>query len=178
MLAGRPGEDAKGQKNPATGWRPMRCRHSGSWTASPSMQVCLRRGDPALRLRRPWSWQCRWTGMPSECRRFDQGSTVCVMTVQPSLEGGRPAAMAQLFLVAWPAAGALCDHIHPCRCEAGEAAHYGAAAAWRRCKLAAATAEPRSDCCTVASLCGVTRSCAPLKVPYGAAAALCGRVVD
>jgi len=109
---------------------------------------------------------------------FDQGSTVCVMTVQPPLEGGRPAAMAHLSLAAGPAAGALCDHIHPCRCEAGEAAHYGAAAAWRRCKLAAATAEPRSDCCTVASLCGVTRSCAPLKVPYGAAAALCGRVVD
>ena len=112
--------------------------------------------------------------MPS----FDQGSTVCVMTVQPPLEGGRPAAMAHLSLAAGPAAGALCDHIHPCRCEAGEAAHYGAAAAWRRCKLAAATAEPRSDCCTVASLCGITRSCAPLKVPYGAAAALCGRVVD
>lgn len=110
---------------------------------------------PAAGLRpRPWSWQCRWTGMPSECRRFDQGSTVCVMTVQPPLEGGRPAAMAHLFLAAGPAAGALCDHIHPCRCEAGEATHYGAAAAWRRCKLAAATAEPRSDCCTVASLCG------------------------
>ena len=30
----------------------------------------------------------------------------------------------------------------------GEAAHYGAAAAWRRRKLAAATDEPRSDCYT------------------------------
>ena len=108
---------------------------------------------------------------------FDQGSTVCVMTVRLPLARNRPTAMAHLCLSAGPAAGAPCDHIGPCRCEAGEAAHYGAAAAWRRSKLAAATDEPRSDCCTFPSFCGITCSWAPLKASYGAATALYARVV-
>ena len=121
-----------------------------------------------------WSSQSRWTWMPTD-PSFDQGSTVCVMTVRLPLARGSTGATAHLSLAAGPAAGAPCDHIGPCRCEAGEAAHYGAAAARRRSKLAAATDEPRSDCCTVPSLCGITRSWASLKASYGAATALYAR---
>ena len=51
--------------NPASVWRPLRSRQSGSWTKSPSVQVRLRIGDLARPLRRRRSSQCRWTGVPT-----------------------------------------------------------------------------------------------------------------
>ena len=102
---------------------------------------------PAMRWRRPWSPQCQQDRDAVRMQSFDQGSTVCVKRFLPSLGGNRPAAMAPF---AWWPSGPRVRYatIRLCRCEAGEAAHYGAAAAWRRRKLAAATDEPRSDCYT------------------------------
>ena len=96
---------------------------------------------PSVVTAMPVDWDA--VRMPS----FDQGSTVCVKRFLPSLGGNRPAAMAPF---AWWPSGPRVRYatIRLCRCEAGEAAHYGAAVAWRRRKLAAATDEPRSDCYT------------------------------
>jgi len=126
---------------------------------------------PSVVTAMPVDWDC------VRMQSFDQGSTVCIKRFQPSLGGNRPAAMAPLCLAAQRAASALCDHIRLCRCEAEKRLTTarqlrggGASSPQLRTNLGA-TVIP------VASPCGVTYP-EPLRAPYCAADALCGRVVD